>query len=105
MSQPDAYDSLLDAALMDGKRIAPLFLVFFNPDSAEQTWRVCPTNIMGDPEGPNHSTHATLKEAFEECRRANFEAGPASMRMEILNQPLTFTEKIIATVDAEMRRQ
>lgn len=104
MSQPDAYDNLIDAALLDGQRIAPLFLVFFNPDSVTEMWRVCPTNIMGDAQGPNHSTHATLKDAFEECRRMNFEAGPAALRREILVQPLTFTEKIIAAVDAELRR-
>lgn len=53
-------------AQLDGIRISPLFRVF----SFRGGWRVCGTNLEGDPVS-NPSKHSTLRAAFNEASRAN----------------------------------
>jgi hypothetical protein len=50
----------------DGIRISPMFRVF----CFRGGWRVCGTNLEGNPVS-NHSKHSTLRAAFSEASRAN----------------------------------
>ncbi len=71
---PDGYDYLMNMAMLDGVRIAPLFMVFFNLENPVKDWKVCSTDIQGDPVR-TESEHFSLNEALAEAKRLNELAG------------------------------
>jgi hypothetical protein len=66
----DAYDFLCNMAQLDGVRISPLFRVFWSV----QGWRVCGTNLEGDPLF-THEIHPELRPAFDQANQLNAENG------------------------------
>lgn len=87
---PDGYDYLCNMAQLDRVRISPLFRVFW----MENGWRVCGTNLEGDPVF-THELHG------ENLFAASLQA--ATLNAEFGGDPTgTFIERIIKLLEGRV---
>jgi hypothetical protein len=98
----DAYDRLLDRALLDGVRIAPLFRVMVNLPGEDEAWQVCMTSLEGDPVG-RVATYRELEDAIEEAKRLNAFYGSKS-KLATASNPYTALLADIQLATEEVER-
>jgi hypothetical protein len=99
-------DGYLSELAGNGK-LRPLFLVFANEGTTGDGWRVCETDLEGDPVR-THSTHADLAAA---CNEANYQNAVATGKPAIVIMfekkapPLSFPEMLCDQVLRSFQRK